>query len=112
MDAMRATFAQGEYGPELVRLMTEALESAWRQVLPLVKDVELGRLVLAGAIIEQVDLGVRAHDDLVASARKALEAALRLSCGAAARRPSPDAPERRRRDDDAKPAEISGRSGL
>jgi hypothetical protein len=84
MDAKRAPFAQGEYGPELVRLMTEALESAWRQVLPLVKDVELGRLVLAGAIIEQVDLGMRAHDDLVASARKALEAALRLSGGEAA----------------------------
>jgi hypothetical protein len=84
MDATRAPFAQGEYGPELVRLMTEALDSAWRQVDPLVKDVELGRLVLASAIIEQVDLGVRVHDDLVATARKALEAAMRLSGGDAA----------------------------
>jgi hypothetical protein len=61
--------------------MTEALESAWRQVHPLVKDVELGRLVLASAIIEQVDLGVRVHEDLVATAKKALQAALRLSYG-------------------------------
>ena len=84
MDATHTPFAQGEYGPELVRLMTEALESAWRQVRPLVKDVELGRLVLASAIIEQVDLGVRVHEDLVATARKALEAAMRLSFGDAA----------------------------
>jgi hypothetical protein len=61
--------------------MTEALESAWIQVQPAVKDVELGRLVLASAIIEQVDLGVRVHEDLVATARKSLEAALRLSGG-------------------------------
>jgi hypothetical protein len=84
MNGTRAPFAQGEYGPELVELMTEALESAWGQVRPAVKDVELGRLVLASAIIEQVDLGVRVREDLVATARKSLEAALRLSFGDAA----------------------------
>ncbi len=84
MDATRASFAQGEYGPELVSLMAEALDSVWREVQPFVRDVELGRLVLASAIIEQVDLGVRARDDLAATARRALEAALRLSHGDAA----------------------------
>jgi hypothetical protein len=83
MESTRAPFVQGQYGPDLVHLMSEALESAWRQVRHLVNDVELGRLVLAGAIIEQVDLGVRAQDDLVASARKALEAAIRLAPGQA-----------------------------
>jgi hypothetical protein len=83
MESSHRRFAQGEYGPELVRLMTEALESAWRQAPTLVEDVELGRLVMASAIIEQVDLGVRNHDELVSIAGKALAAALRVSYGEA-----------------------------
>lgn len=83
MRSTHARFAQGEYGPELVRLMSNALESAWLQAGGVVSDAELGRLVMASAIIEQVDLGVTAHDELVAKAQKALAAAVRLSGGEA-----------------------------
>lgn len=79
MTSRRARLGQREYGPELVQLMSEALESAWRQASHLAQDAELGRLVMAGAIIDQVDLGVRSLEDLVAMARKALDAATRLS---------------------------------
>ena len=81
MRSTHARFAQGEYGPELVRVMSDALESAWLQARGAVRDAELGRLVMASAIIEQVDRGVTAHEELVATARNALAAALRLSPG-------------------------------
>ena len=76
-----ARFTSGEYGPDLVRLMTDALESAWAEAFGAPGDSELRRLVMASAILEQVDLGVRAHEELVAKARSALAAALRLSMG-------------------------------
>jgi hypothetical protein len=79
MTPRRARLERREYGPELVQLMSEALESAWGQTSDLALDVELGRLVMAGAIIDQVDLGVRRREELVAVARKALDAAALLS---------------------------------
>jgi len=75
---MQELFNRG-YGPELIKLMTQALESAWRQSSGLSKDVELARLVMANAIIEEVDAGVRAHEVLVVSARNALLAAMSVS---------------------------------
>jgi hypothetical protein len=80
-EAMLARFRSGEYGPELVRLMIDALESAWGQALGSPQDAELGRLIMASAIIDQVDLGVRVHEELARSATAALAAATRLSCG-------------------------------
>jgi hypothetical protein len=41
----------GGYGPELIKLMTQALDSAWRQSSGVSKDVELTRLVMANAIM-------------------------------------------------------------
>jgi hypothetical protein len=67
------------YGPELIKLMTQALDSAWRQSSGLSKDVELARLVMANAIIEEVDAGVRAREALTASARNALMAAMSVT---------------------------------
>ena len=78
---MLSRFASGEYGPDLVALMTEALEIAWRQVANPPPDTELARLIMAGAILEQVDAGVRKRDELIAGAAKALAAAARLSGG-------------------------------
>jgi hypothetical protein len=79
MISARARLERREYGPDLVQLMSEALESAWRQAGHVAQDAELGRLVMAGAIIDQVDLGARRHEDLVAVARKALDTAALLS---------------------------------
>jgi len=71
--------ASREYGPDLVALMSEALESAWLQVPKAPRDAELARLVMASAILEQIDAGVRVRDQLVASAANALAAAARFS---------------------------------
>lgn len=78
---MRSRLTSGEYGPDLVALMSEALESAWRQIPKAPRDAELARLVMAGAILEQIDAGVRVRDDLIAGAANALAAATRLSGG-------------------------------
>jgi hypothetical protein len=71
----------GEYGPELLKLMSEALDAAWSRVRLTPKDADLARLIMAGAIIEQVDAGVRAEDRLVAYATSVLAAAATLSGG-------------------------------
>jgi hypothetical protein len=76
----------GEYGPELLKLMSEALDTAWAHVRLTPRDAELARLIMAGAIIEQVDAGVRAHDRLVAYATSVLTAAATLSGGHGQRR--------------------------
>ncbi len=72
-------FPHGEYGPELVALMGRALDRAWAAVRTKIVDTELARLVLASAIIDKVDAGVREHDDLVGAAISALTATSRLS---------------------------------
>ncbi len=40
----------GEYGPDLVELMGNALDQAWERVQPKAIDAELARLVMASAI--------------------------------------------------------------
>jgi hypothetical protein len=57
------------------------LDDAWRAASCSSKDVELARLVMANAIIEHVDSGVRAHKELVEKATTALAAAVGLSNG-------------------------------
>jgi hypothetical protein len=86
---MRTASQSGEYGPELVALMASALNDAWRESSSVSKDVELARLVMANAIIEQVDLGVRVHEELVEKATSALAAAVGLSCGGIQTRNAP-----------------------
>ena len=78
---MRDRFRSGEYGPDLLDLMTGALEAAWDQVTASPRDASLARLVLASAILDNVDAGVRAHEKLVAGALAALTAAARISGG-------------------------------
>jgi hypothetical protein len=75
------SFVRGEYGPELILLMSHALDTAWDQVGKNNADAELARLVMASAIIDNVDLGVRGEDELVTAAIAALSAATRLSRG-------------------------------
>jgi hypothetical protein len=72
----------GEYSPELIALMTDALNAAWRQqTIAISHDTDLARLVMASAIIEHVDAGVRIHEELVVRATSALAAAVGLSRG-------------------------------
>ena len=66
----------GVYDPEIVELMGLALERAWAQFAPHPKDKDLARLLMASAILEKVDAGVRAADLLTEAAILALQAAL------------------------------------
>jgi hypothetical protein len=77
----RPRLASGEYGPDLVRLMGDALESAWENFAYGAYDPALARLVMASAILDKVDAGVRAHDQLVTAAVSALTVAITLSKG-------------------------------
>jgi hypothetical protein len=66
----------GVYDPELVALMGRALEAAWEKFSPRPRDVDLARLLMAGAILERVNTGVSATDILTETAMQALHAAL------------------------------------
>ena len=57
---------RGEYGPEAIALMGASLERAWELVKGTVRDVDLARLIMAGAIIDRVDEGVLDPGDLAA----------------------------------------------
>jgi hypothetical protein len=80
---MIVRFAPGEYDPELVGLMSGALDAAWLQAPGPSRDALLARLVMASAIIDEVDSGIRLHAALVEKAVAALAAAVRISGGEA-----------------------------
>jgi hypothetical protein len=76
---MHALIDSPRYDPELVKLMTDALDSAWRKIETRAESAELARLVLAGAIIDAVDGGSREREELVAKAVAALAAAVSVT---------------------------------
>jgi hypothetical protein len=71
----------GIYGPQTSALMKSALDSAWTEVQPDLRDAELVRLLLASAIIDLVDAGVDDHGTWVEGALEALAAAKRATHG-------------------------------
>jgi hypothetical protein len=76
---MPQRFESRRYDPEIIKLMKTALESAWEMVRIPPKSAELARLVLASAIIDAVDAGVRECEQLAGRALAALAAAARVS---------------------------------
>ena len=76
---MPERFESEVYGPELAKRMRDALESAASQVKASPKDVEGTRPLLASAILDSVDAGVRDHDELVAQAVATLATAKNVS---------------------------------
>jgi hypothetical protein len=76
---MPERFESRRYDPELIKLMKVALERAWDKVRNPPKSAELARLVLASAIIDAVDAGVRECEQLAAKALAALAAAARVT---------------------------------
>jgi hypothetical protein len=73
---MPSSFNSGAYGPELLKVMGDALEAAWKMFSIPSKDVELARLYMASAIMDAVDAGVREEAALVTEAAAALRAVL------------------------------------
>ena len=76
---MPQRFETRGYNPELVSVMKAALDSAWIKVRAAPSNMELARLVLASAIIDAVDAGVRDPKDLAARALAALAGAARIT---------------------------------
>jgi len=76
---MPQRFESRRYDPEIIKLMKTALESAWEMVRIPPKSAELARLVLASAIIDAVDAGVRECEQLAARGIAALAAAARVT---------------------------------
>jgi hypothetical protein len=74
--SMPSRFNSGAYEPELVKIMGDALEAAWKMFSIPAKDVELARLHMASAIIDAVEGGVREETVLSTKAGAALQAVL------------------------------------
>jgi hypothetical protein len=73
---MPSRFTSGVYDPELVKLMSDALEAAWGKYDPRPKNADLARQIMATAIIETVDADERSSHVLIAVAVRSLDAAL------------------------------------
>ena len=76
---MPQRFESRRYDPEIIKLMKTALDSAWAMVRIPPKSAELARLVLASAIIDAVDAGVRECEQLAAKDLAELAAAARVT---------------------------------
>jgi hypothetical protein len=75
---MPSRFTSGAYEPEIVKLMSEAFDSAWARFTPRPSNEDLAKKLLAGAVIELVEGGVRDPEALVRRASMALQAAIKI----------------------------------
>jgi hypothetical protein len=75
---MGAPFASRRYGPELVSLMSAALDAAWANFDPPPRHENLARAILASAIVEAVGVGMREPGDLAQRATIALSVAIKV----------------------------------
>jgi len=76
---MTARVIPREYQPDLLEIMSHALHCASTQAQHFGGDAQLASLIMAGAIFDKVDAGVRDHEELVIAAVRALKVATRLS---------------------------------
>lgn len=79
MPGMPEQFEAPTYGPELARLMRDAFDEAWLKFADDVRDAHEARNLLASAIIDGVDAGVRDRDDLAARAVATLATAINIA---------------------------------
>jgi hypothetical protein len=67
------------YEPQTSTIMKSALDSAWTQVQPDLREAELIGLILAGPIADLIDAGIADHELLREGALKALDAAKKVT---------------------------------
>jgi hypothetical protein len=65
------------YYPQILKVMGDALDIAWKKFRPVPKNAELARTVMASAIIEAVEVGELEPATLVDKATRALRAAIK-----------------------------------
>jgi hypothetical protein len=85
---MPSRFHSGAYDPELVKMMGDALDSAWARFNSPPKNDELAKGLMASAIIEAVEAGERLPEPLADRAERALRAAIKEDAKALGARPS------------------------
>jgi hypothetical protein len=73
---MPSRFSSGLYGQDVFKLMVDALDAALAKFDPPPKNVDLGRQLLASAIIEAVEDDARERDVLTERAVRALDEAI------------------------------------
>jgi hypothetical protein len=74
---MLSHLASGVYYPEILKVMGDALNTAWKKFNPVPKNTSLARTVMASAIIEGVEAGELEPAILVDKATRALRAAIK-----------------------------------
>ena len=74
---MPERFASDSYGPEMTKLMGEALERAWSDFQPRPRNTPLARSLMATAIIEAVAGGEADRKALIRAATVGLMTAIK-----------------------------------
>ncbi len=73
---MSSHHMQGVYAPEILKVMGDALDRAWKEFKPRPKNAELARLLMTSAIIDAVEAGAAEATILADKATRALSAAI------------------------------------
>ncbi len=76
---MPERFEAQVYQPETTKLMKEAFDEAWLSVKPIDHDSALTSKLLASAIVDQINAGVRDRETIVARALATVTVARNLS---------------------------------
>ena len=74
---MFSHLTSGVYYPEILTVMGDALDIAWKKFRPVPKNAALARTVMASAIIEAVEAGESEPATFVDRATRALRAAIK-----------------------------------
>ena len=75
---MPSRFTSGAYDPELVKIMSQALDRAWGDFEPRPKNQDLARSLMASAIIEAIEAGEHEEDALLRKATVTLMKAIKV----------------------------------
>jgi hypothetical protein len=76
--AVHSRFTSGAYGPELVKVMSDAFDRAWSDFAPRPKNETLAKSLMASAIIEALESGDRDEASLVRKATVTLMKAIKI----------------------------------
>lgn len=76
---MALRFTSGVYDPELLKMMSDALDVAWSTHQEIPQNVDLARQIMAAGVIEAVSSDERSAEELVAAAVRALDEAMKSS---------------------------------
>jgi hypothetical protein len=76
---MPERFESRAYSPETTKLMKDAFDEASLKIRLIEEDAVLTRKLLASAILDQINAGIRDHDKIVATAVATLAVAQNVS---------------------------------